>query len=58
MGNKKPYIAPEIVVVTYKNEIGYVGSAPTPMEEFFAADEDFENYREHEMWNGGEGFWN
>ena len=59
MKHKNQYIAPELTVVEFKVERGYVLSNFADLLFWESTDnEQVEAYQEHDIWNDGNGFWN
>lgn len=51
MKNKKEYIAPQLTVVTFKNERGYGASNGTPLADFFQLFDGNDEQQAQESWS-------
>lgn len=51
MKRKKEYIAPQLMVVTFKNEHGYGASNGTPLTDFFQLFDGNDEHQTQESWS-------
>ena len=61
METRKEYLAPELTVVSFRVENGFVGSTPLFNQLLFwnyEMPEQVESYSQSANWNDGNDFWN